>query len=344
MNFTKNQILTGVAIIAILITGFLIYSNQNPGKFILPGLGLSDKALAEKGIDYLNKNVLSGQSQATLENLSRESGLVKMKIKIDSSKYDTYITRDGRLLFPQAFNLEPKKDEKTGQDNKSAPSAQSCEALPKSDKPMLEAYIVSRCPFGLQMQRMMAEAIKNSPDLANYVKVMYIGSVSGNKISAMHGDAEAAENLRQICIREEQPTKYWNYISCQMKAKGAESSCQISTGVDSAKLNACISDASRGVAYAQKDFDSANKYGAQGSPTLIMGGSEISEFSADGKAIFGGRSADEIRSIVCCAAGDKLGFCSKRLTTTEAATGFSAAYPTSNASGSSSSAGCEPAQ
>ena len=36
---------------------------------------------------------------------------------------------------------------------------------------------------------------------------------------------------------------------------GDSPSCQASTGVDTAKLNACVSDPSRGLAYAQKDFD-----------------------------------------------------------------------------------------
>ena len=78
----------------------------------------------------------------------------------------------------------------------------------------------------------------------------------------MHGPEEAQENLRQICIREEQPAKYWNYISCYMKKTtataasgmplGDSTGCQASTGVDTAKLNACVSDPSRGLAYAKK--------------------------------------------------------------------------------------------
>jgi hypothetical protein len=33
--------------------------------------------------------------------------------------------------------------------------------------------------------------------------------VKNGKIASMHGDEEAKENLRQICIREEQKDKYW---------------------------------------------------------------------------------------------------------------------------------------
>ena len=65
---------------------------------------------------------------------------------------------------------------------------------------------------------------------------------------------------------------------------GDSKTCQASTGVDSAKLSACISDTSRGLAYAKADFALATKYNVQGSPTLILNGTEASEFD------FGGRS------------------------------------------------------
>ena len=40
---------------------------------------------------------------------------------------------------------------------------QACANETKSDKPLLEAFIVSRCPFGLQMQRIMAGRSASCP-------------------------------------------------------------------------------------------------------------------------------------------------------------------------------------
>jgi len=40
-----------------------------------------------------------------------------------------------------------------------------------------------------------------------------------NTIKSMHGAAEAQENLRQICIREEQSGKYWDYVRCYIEAR-----------------------------------------------------------------------------------------------------------------------------
>ena len=210
---------------------------------------------------------------------------------------------------------------------------------------MLEAFVVSSCPFGLQMQRAIADAVKNAPALAANIKIRYIGAVSGSTISSMHGPEEGQENLRQICIRDEQASKYYNYISCYMqKATGTMAngmplgnspSCQASTGIDTAKLNACVSDPKRGLAYAQADFDLATKYNVSGSPTLILNGATISESS------YGGRSSDGVKSMVCAGFVTDPAYCSTKLNTTEASTSFNLAY--ASTAGSTGSTNCAPA-
>ncbi|MCL5071984.1 MAG: hypothetical protein M1308_13995 [Actinobacteria bacterium] len=337
----KNKIISIVAIVGVIAVAALIFGKPNISALIG---GTSAKEIAQKSVDYINNNGLS-QTTATLAGEAvEESGLIKFKVKMGSNEFDSYATKDGKLLFPQVFNMGEKKDNKqtagAGDTAKKTPSE-----VKKADSPLFEAYIVSRCPFGLQMQRIMADVVKSIPDMAKYMKVMYMGSVTGDgkNITAMHGEAEAKENLRQICIREEQANKYWEYASCQMKASGTEVSCEKSTGVDSAKLNACMSDPNRGVAYAKKDFDGQNKYNVTGSPTLVLNESNTSEFD------FGGRNSEAIKSMVCAAFNSQPSFCSQKLNTTDAATSFSATYSAAGSTGSTapsanSGSGCHAAQ
>jgi hypothetical protein len=342
-NINKNTALLIVAVVGIVIVGGLIYVNQNPGFSLNSIFGMSDQALAKKAIDYINNNGLSSQKVVLVGSATEESGLVKFKIQIGSNSFDSYVTKDGKLLLPQVFDMSKGKNAPSKADSTakgSVPKATSAD-VKKTDNPMLEAYVVARCPFGLQMQRAMAQAVSKIPELAKYIKARYIGSVasSGTALVSMHGEAEAKENLRQICIREEQPEKYWNYIACQMKSSGTENSCATSTGVDAAKLSACVSDSSKGVAYAKKDFALDNQYGVQGSPTLILDGQEISESD------FGGRSADGVKSMVCAAFNNKPSFCNTKLSTDEATTSFSSSYSSGNAAASANSgAGCQAAQ
>jgi len=323
-SIERNTIFGLIAVVAIIIVAFLVSADQGGGFSLQGVLGMSNQQVGEKVINYINDNQLS-QTPASLVGVAEESGMVKVSIAIGDQQFDSYATKDGKILFPQrGLDMEPQAEDSSvnsdGSDQTPAP-------VTKTDSPMLEAFVVSRCPYGLQMQRAIADAVKSMPALAKYIKVEYMGSVSGNSITSMHGDAEAVENLRQICIRDEQPTKYWDYVACQMQA-GDTAGCQTSTGVDSAKLNACVSDPGRGVTYAQKDFALNATYNVTGSPTLILNGTQISESN------FGGRSSDGVKSMVCAGFNADPSFCSTTLNTAPAAPSFSTAYSASTASGS----------
>jgi thioredoxin 1 len=200
--------------------------------------------------------------------------------------------------------------------------AQVCANMTKSDHPVLQAFIVSRCPFGLQMQRILAGVVSNVPEAEESLMVMYIGSVENGTLTSMHGSEEAGENARQICIREEQPQKYWDYVGCYMK-EGMSEDCLSSTSLDQDKLSSCLADPKRGLAYAQKDFDLADKYGITGSPTLVMNGQIVSEFDFATDTI-NGRSQEVIKDLLCCGFRTEPGYCSGDLNGTRAATMFSA--------------------
>jgi hypothetical protein len=330
----KNSILIGIAVIGIVITGILILINENPNQILnLKGFGgLSTDAVAKKAIDYLNSNGLT-RLPASLISASEESGLVKIKMKIGQNEFDLYATKDGKLLFPEAFKIDEKIAKQSADNSGQQQQPKACEDLKKTDKPVLDAFIVSQCPFGLQMQRILADIVKNIPSLASNIKVRYIGSISGDTISSMHGEKEAQENLRQICIREENASKYWDYVSCYIK-KGDTEGCLTSTGVNKNKISGCMSDKNRGLAYAKEDFDLNAKYKIQGSPTLVLNGEQVAEGD------FGGRTSQAVKTLLCCGFNAKPDACSKKLNDTQAATSFSESYSSGSGSNSNSAGGC----
>jgi hypothetical protein len=331
IKWNKKYTPLAIAGVAVIITGALILVNENPNGFLNIFKGLSDQKIAQQSIDYLNKSVLSSTVTATLVSVSQESGLVKIRANIGGTEYDLWATKDGKLLFPEAFlmNLGDNKEVSADTENTEV-SAQTCDSLPKSDSPELSAFVVSQCPYGLQMQRILADIVQSAPALASNIKVRYMGSISNGTLSSMHGGEEADENLRQICIRDEQASKYWGYVACYLKA-GDSSGCLTSTGVDKTKVSGCMQDIGRGIAYAQKDVDLTSQYSVKGSPTLILDGKEVSEFD------FGGRTSESLKSIICCASNSQPGACSSALNTASAATSFSETY---SGSGSNNSASC----
>ncbi|KKP31515.1 MAG: hypothetical protein A2312_02020 [Candidatus Staskawiczbacteria bacterium RIFOXYB2_FULL_32_9] len=339
IKIDQNFILIAVAVVVIAIGGFLVFGGDSFAEIFDFKMGktLSKEEIAKKSIEYLNNVVLKGQSTATFSDVSEESGLVKIKLKVGANEFDSYATKDGKLLFPQAFNLVEAETANQPADNTEATPKKTAADIQKVDKPVLDAFVVSKCPFGLQMQRVLADVVKNAPALTPNIVVRYMGSVANGKITAMHGDAEAQENLRQICIRDEQNSKYWNYISCHIK-KGDVDGCLTSAGVNTSTLNSCMTDASKGLAYAQKDFDMQNKYNVTGSPTLILQDGQASEFD------FGGRNSEALKNMICAGFNNQPSICATKLNTASAASSFSETYASTAAAASANTqAGCEPA-
>jgi len=321
IKFTKNLIPISIIIAGVLIAGAFIYTNQ--GKVTKEEV-LSPQEAAQKAIDYINQNLVQGDTAVSLLGVTEVNGVYKFHLKYGEGEYDSYVTKDGKLFFIEGINLEEKPEASTEE-------PATCQDIKKSDKPLLEAFVVSQCPYGVQMQRILNEIVKNIPSLANNIKVEYIGAIQGDKITSMHGDAEAQENLKQICIREEQSGKYWNYIDCHIK-KGDVENCLTTAGIEKEKLTACIADSLKGLKYAKEDFNNQNKYKVTGSPTLFLGGEKVSEFD------FGGRTAEAVKTLLCCGFGSEPENCSQKLTESSAAAGFSETYASS--SNSSSSGGC----
>ena len=310
--------------IAILCLGFFIYWGfKNPNKSVQPS---PQTATVKQALEFIEKNLVGQKTE--LKQVNEESGVYKLILKIQNEEAPVYLSKDGKLLFLQSINLEETNKEISSQ---TSPKVSKCEDVKKENQPVLEAFIVSQCPFGLQMQRILNELRKNIPQLEPYVIVRYIGEIRDNKITSMHGDEEAQENLRQICIREEQKDKYWPYVDCYIQ-EGKTKECLKSAQIDEHKLNECLNNSQKGIAYAKKDFERQNLFQVSGSPTLIVNSQEVSEFG------FGGRTAEALKQILCCAFKEKPSYCNNTLSQEEAATGFSKNY---NSSENSASGSCQ---
>lgn len=235
--------------------------------------------------------------------------------------FTSYMTKDGKMFFVSGYPVEELLLEMEGYDPNAEAggaevSAASCETVNKSTEPELTAYIVADCPYGTQMQSVMLDAINQAPELAENFKVRYFFDqieAGSREIDAMHGVEEAEEGLLQICLREEQPEVYWDYVGCYAGGSDSET-CLGTASVNTANLNACMDDVSRGIAYAVEDNDLSTTHGVTGSPTLVLNNTETVRESD-----FGGRNADGLKSIVCCSADNAFGFCDSALSTEVAA-------------------------
>lgn len=323
VKFSAKKALIAAGILVLLVVGGFFKRSRDQ-------MVTLKKTVIPQAIEKVTGGSMKVKS---IEKVTEKSGVVSFEIVFDANgqeqRYTSYITKDGKILFTSGTVLADVKANTTAGQQETP--KMTCKDLKKADTTKVTAFVVSNCPFGLQMQRVMAKAITEQPLLAQSLDVKYIGSIENGKITSMHGDDEAKENLRQICIRDEQPTLYWPYVSCYMKA-GKTDECIASTGVDNAKLTACTTDVSRGLAYAQKDFDIANKYKISASPTMLGNdGQIVSEFD------FGGRTADAMKQLVCCSSKTQGEYCKNDLSKDSVASSFS---ETVEGNGSNAAANC----
>ncbi|HLU65734.1 MAG TPA: DsbA family protein, partial [Kofleriaceae bacterium] len=170
-------------------------------------------------------------------------------------------------------------------------------AAANPDAPTLELFVMSQCPYGVQVVDAAAEAKKKlGPDL-NLV-IDYIGQGTAGNLSSMHGPSEVKGDLAQVCARELAPDRYLDMTVCQNQDMRSVATnwkqCAEKSGIDVAALGACI-DGEQGQKLLAASFDRAKARGATGSPTMYLGGEKYE----------GGRKARDFMRAACAAMGEK---------------------------------------
>ena len=71
--------------------------------------GFGKDKVGEDAVKYLNAYVLAGQGiEAKLNGVTEENGLLKLKLDVGGKQFDSYVTNDGKFLFPSAIDLSIK--------------------------------------------------------------------------------------------------------------------------------------------------------------------------------------------------------------------------------------------
>jgi hypothetical protein len=310
-----QKIITGAFIFVVIgsLVGSLIYF------FPRGGGGVPNEV--KKAMEYINEIVREQGQSASLISWSEEGGLYKIDFKIGDNQYQSFVTKDGKYLFPYALDLTKKTEQKT--EEKETQTTQ----VEKRERPDVKLFVMSYCPFGLQMEKALLpvwQLLKNKADIGIYF-VDYI----------MHGKKEMEENLRQYCIQREDKEKYLAYLGCFVKDGNSEN-CLKEAGIDQDKLNSCqsatdkefkISESFKEEGYPPFNIhkDLNEKYGVRGSPTLVINDAVLNVE----------RSPEKIKEAICNAFLNPPDECNQKLPEETTSPGFGMA------TGSSSSGSCQ---
>ncbi len=280
-----------------LAFGTLLLVSIITSGFKLNGSGdISAEQISEKTTGFINDNLLQGQATASVTEVKEANGLYLLKIEIEGQPLDVYSTKDGVLLFPQVINMNEVPQESSG--------ATESSSVTKSDKPNVELFVMSHCPYGTQIEKGILPVVKELGDSIDF-EVKFVNY-------AMHGQVEIDEELKQYCIQKEFGDNYISYLGCFLE-DGNSSRCLAEAEIDGKELAACVAETDKefGVSETFNDperkgwagsyppfgiFDEANQeYGVQGSPTLVI----------NGKIVNSGRDAESLLNTICSAFNQK---------------------------------------
>ncbi len=309
----KNLIIVGMALI--LVSGvFLYFYFQRKGKSLtVKGNIVSSQEAAQRAIEYINNNLLVPGVTASLLEVSEEDEVYKIHIKIGGNEYDSYISKDGKYLFPEGYDLTLKKEtEKENAEEKD---------VEKVEKPDVKLFVMSYCPFGLQAEKMFLPVYNLLKDKAE-MGVYFVNYI-------MHDKKELDENLRQYCIQKEEKEKYYDYLSCFIE-DGNFDKCLDDANINRGKLRTCIEDTDKQYnIYAQYEdkntwlngrfpkfdvhTDLNQKYGVRGSPTVVVNDKVVQ---------VNPRSPEKFKEIVCASFSSAPQECSETLSDKAFSPGF----------------------
>ena len=284
-----NPWIASTAVLGILILVFLIYGfgGMTGGAITGRAIGVAESQAGANLDAFLNENT-DGAFVEKIENYN--SFLYRAIINLDGSQIPVYITRDGEYIVQGLTSLK---------ETSSASPQQS--SIPKSDKPKVELFVMTHCPYGTQAEKGFIPAI------------LELGDSIDAEIKFVHyflHEPENDETPRQVCIREEQNDKFFSYLKCFLK-DGDSERCIAEAKVDKSKMENCISSG-RAEKYYKEDSELSEGYEVRGSPTLVVNGVQSNA----------GRSAQAYLDEICRSFNSEPEKCSVSLDSVNPSAGF----------------------
>lgn len=275
--------------------------------FIFP-LGASKSKTGQSVVEFAKSRGVD----AELVGVESQGDFYEVTLAMQGQEVPILVTKNGKYMVQGVLELSPKDSSITG-----AAVVDNPAEVPKSDRPVVDLYVFSYCPYGTQTEKgfiPVYNLLKNKADM----DLVYIG--------AMHGEYEETESLRQLCVKKLYgKDKFMSYImkfdtnasvgrcgSNEACSKPIADSIMKSLGINVANIDSCM--AKDAPALYATDEEKAASLGISGSPTLVINGVQVQT----------GRSPAAILKTICSAFNTAPAECSQTLDSATPSAGFGA--------------------
>ena len=338
---SKNKKLLIVGLLALVLIAsalFFLQKNDVDSKSE-NGQVLSAEDSKSKIEMFINENLMPQGSSVIIKEFAEDENykdLYKMTVDIGNGQepLDSYLTKDGKKFFPQVIDIEEMENKKReAEEQANVEKEKELTEMEKNDKPKVELYVMSHCPYGTQAEKGMLPVLETLGDKIDF-ELKFCSY-------AMHGEIELQEQMRQYCIQKEGLDKLENYLNCFLEADDKSDKCVAEIGINSSELANCMAATDKEYkimeSFNNKDtwlngrfpiFDiykaDNEKYGIAGSPGLVV----------NGKTVSSGRDPKSLLEIVCSGFSEQPGECGTELSSTAPTPGFGFGGEGSDSSGS----------
>jgi len=283
--WSVSTFILGILVIILLVTTF------SGG---LTGNVVSKEKIEGLALDFFNTKL--SNNPGSIESVKEVSGLYQINFNIGDEIVPLYFTKDGKWIN-QGYELV-SLIAKTSTQTK----------VPKTEKPSVELFVMSFCPYGNEAEKTMQSVYDLLKDKVNW-SIHFIVSVTGNTVNSLHGQTEVIENEREACVIKNYGVGTWftfaNYVNNNCGSNGScwQDAARVAN-VDVNNINSCVT--SSGLDLMKAEEAASDAAGANGSPTLIING-------VNSNAVYQYGNSEAYKGAICEAFKDVPTQCSQKL-------------------------------
>ena len=279
----------GIVVVIVILLSVGFTQNMSSLGTLVPA-----QICADKTLNFINNNLVSPGTSATLTSVTEKRGIYEMQVSYAGRDMMIFTTRDCSSLFTSRIDM-------TGTAGSGTVPVQTAAPPIKTERPVVDLYVMAFCPGGTYAGNVMKPVAALLGSKAD-IRVRYLTTSTGTtgaSVQSLHGMSEVKEDLRQICILNKNPEKFWEYLgkfndACYPQYQNAAllDACQVNVtlaaGIDSKIIETCASG-KEGFELLRADEALSYKDGASSSPTLIINGQEYR----------GTRTPDAYKQAIC---------------------------------------------
>lgn len=148
-----------VVLLAVVAFGYF-YNKKQEAKNI--------QQITEKAIEFVNKNLLSGGTTASLQGATSTNGVLRIGLKIGEQTYDSYVTKDGKLFFPEGYEI--KDPATTSEPSVSVGNfmTKDVDICKENGKPIVYFFGSATCPHCQWEHPILQEVMKNFEGMVSF--------------------------------------------------------------------------------------------------------------------------------------------------------------------------------